>query len=40
VRCGHDASEHESLGQWAEGEPMMITEMGQRVRRLKVKECS
>ena len=34
MRCGFDASAHEDLGQWNTGEPMLVTESGQRFRNL------
>ena len=28
-RCGHDAMDHEDLGRWCEGEPMLLDEKGE-----------
>jgi hypothetical protein len=40
VRCGFDASAHEDLGMWANGEPMVVTETGQRFRTLSQQTAS
>lgn len=36
VRCGQGPEKHESLGQWQDGEPMLVNEAGQRFKNLKV----
>ena len=35
VRCGHGPQQHEDLGAWADGEPMLVTESGQRFKTLR-----
>ena len=34
LRCGRDAAQHESLGSWEPGQPMLVNEQGQRFKTL------
>ena len=36
VRCGGEPNAHEDLGPWEKGQPMCITESGQRFRTMPV----
>jgi len=34
LRCGRDAAQHESLGSWEPGQPMLVNEQGKRFKTL------